>query len=132
MKNIFQTGDFKVHHYIVKEDDVARFQGEVVHPVCSTYALAREMEWAGRLFVLEMREETEEGIGTMVEINHLGPAFPGDELVFKSSVEAIKGNELYCAIDVHTLAGKLVAKGRTGQKILPKKVIQEIFGREDK
>ena len=36
----------------------------LVHTVLSTFALGRELEWAARLFVLEMKSVDEEGIGT--------------------------------------------------------------------
>jgi len=127
MKTVVAIGDRRTHHYRVKKKDVAAFQGEVVHEVCSTYTLVREMEWAGRLFVLELRESTEEGIGTMVEIHHNGPAYPGDELIFISEVESLQGNELICRVDVSTATGREVATGRTGQKILPKSLIRKKF-----
>ena len=73
MKSIFKPGDIKVWQKEVQPEDVAAFGGEQVHPVCSTFALGREMEWASRLFVLEMREEEEEGIGTFLEIRHKTP-----------------------------------------------------------
>lgn len=129
MKTVFESGDSREHRYLISEDDVAAFNGEVVHAVCSTYVLAREMEWAGRLFVLEMREEHEEGIGTMVNIRHEGPAFPGEELVIKSTVVSLEGNELICSIDVITAGGRRVASGQTGQRILPREKIRDIFSR---
>ncbi|MEJ2005262.1 MAG: hypothetical protein P8X57_09940 [Cyclobacteriaceae bacterium] len=109
--------------------DIAAFHGKVVHRVCSTYVLSREMEWAGRLFVLEMRDEDEEGIGTMIEVKHEGPAFPGDKLLFRSQVISIEGNELMCRIDVETEDGRMVARGRTGQKILPREKIRKLLSR---
>ena len=82
MKNIFKPGDKKQTRYRVQETDVASFLGEVVHPVCATYTLAMEIEWATRQFVLEMSEEDEDGIGTSLTIDHRSPAFVGDEIVF--------------------------------------------------
>ena len=51
-----------------------RFSGKVVHPVCATFALARDIEWTTRQFVLQMRDDDEEGIGTMLTIDHRSPA----------------------------------------------------------
>jgi predicted thioesterase len=127
MKAIFEPGDVKQHTYLVKEEDVASFNGEVVHKVCSTYTLTREMEWAGRLFVIEMLEPHEEGIGTMVEVIHSGPAFPGEELVIESEVHQIQDNRLICNITVRTLEGRKIAHGKTGQMILPIEKINDIF-----
>ena len=96
--------------YLVKESDVAAFHGEVVHPVCSTYTLAREVEWATRQFVLDMRDEDEEGIGTALIINHIGPAFPGDEIVIEATVESVHGHELICSY-IARVGEKIVAQG---------------------
>jgi hypothetical protein len=40
------------------------FEGVNVHPVMATFSITRDAEWAGRIFVLAMKEEHEEGIGT--------------------------------------------------------------------
>lgn len=131
MKSQFTNGDIKTHHYKVTEDDFASFQSGVVHPVCSTFTLGREMEWSSRLFVLEMIEDDEEGIGTLLEIAHIGPAFEGEELVITATFENLSGNELICQITV-SAGGRAVATGRTGQKILKKDKINQIFTRLEK
>ena len=66
MINPFQPGDVKSFVHVVTEADTARFDSGEVHNVYSTFALARDAEWSGRLFVLEMKEEGEEGIGTAI------------------------------------------------------------------
>src|SRR5688572_23778297 len=96
LKDIFKPGDTKQTQYLVKETDVASFLGKVVHPVCATYTLAREIEWATRQFVLDMRDENEEGIGTSLSIEHRGPAFVGEEIVITAWVDEINGHELIC------------------------------------
>ncbi len=130
MKKIFEIGDKKVHRYRVVDADVAKFNDEVVHPVCSTFALAREMEWAGRLFVLELREAHEEGVGTSVHIKHLSPAFPGEELIFTAEITAWEGKELICSVIVTTDNGREIAHGETGQKILDRTLIKKIFRKQ--
>ena len=127
MKDNFKPGDIKEYRYQVKDEDVAAFHGRVVHHVCSTYTLAREMEWAGRLFVLEMKEDNEEGVGTSVNIQHHSPAFPGEELLFTATVEAIRGRELLCSVRVATKDGRLVATGETGQRVLTREKLNQIF-----
>src|SRR5215831_6187572 len=74
MKSIFKEGDKKEIFVTVKAEDVATFETGNVHPVYSTFALARDAEWCTRQFVLEIRDEDEEGIGTMVYVDHLSPA----------------------------------------------------------
>lgn len=127
MKALFKPGNIREHSYTVKAEDVAAFESGTVHEVCSTFALGREMEWASRLFVLEMREAHEEGIGTHLEIEHLSPALVGDHLRITAEVESLQGNELLCTIQVSTKAGRRVARGRTGQKIIDREKIAAIF-----
>lgn len=131
MKDIFKPGDTKTHHYKVKSEDVAQFESGVVHPVCSTFTLAREMEWSSRLFVLEMKEAEEEGIGTSVTVEHRSPALVGDELSIMAEAFSIVKNELICKIEVKC-GERVVAVGTTGQKILPKSKIKQIFSSLEK
>lgn len=116
----------QVHRYVVKADDVAAFQGETVHAVCSTFVLAREVEWTTRQFVLAMREDDEEGIGTQVSIEHKNPAFVGEEIIFTAQIMELNGHELVCTYQAF-VQQRLIAVGTTGQKILKKEKIRSIF-----
>ena len=127
MKNIFTTGDIKEYRTVVTSQDVATFHGATVHAVCSTFALAREVEWTTRLFVLEMKEEGEEGVGTYLEIHHEGPAFVGEEIVIQGRYEAMTGVELTCSFVART-GNRVIALGKTRQKILTVEKIKSIFG----
>lgn len=120
MPNPFQPGAVKIHTYTVAVADFADFGpdgGGLVHPVLSTFALAREMEWAGRLFVLEMKAADEEGIGTALSIAHHAPAFAGETLVIRATFEAWDGAALRCAVEAR-VGERLVATGHTGQRIV--------------
>lgn len=128
MKKHFRVGDVRIHTYKVAKADLATFHTGNVHPVCSTFALAREMEWSSRLFVLDMIEANEEGVGTQLEIVHHAPAFEGEVLELQSTVFSFSGNELICDIRV-TAGQRLVATGKTGQKILNKEKLSQIFTR---
>lgn len=128
MKDTFKPGDKKQTRYLVKETDVAAFNGEVVHRVCSTFTLAREIEWATRQFVLEMRDEDEEGIGTSVTIDHRSPAFVGEEIVLTAWVDEINNHELICGYEAR-VKDRLIASGKTGQKILKRDRIAKIFNK---
>jgi hypothetical protein len=52
MQNPFQPGAVQRFERVVREDDLARFDAGLVHPVYGTFALARDAEWVCRLFVL--------------------------------------------------------------------------------
>jgi fluoroacetyl-CoA thioesterase len=126
MKKIFNVGDQKTFKKIVVSADLAAFDGMVVHPVYSTFALARDVEWATRQFVIDMRDEDEEGIGTLLTIEHKGPAFLDEEVVFTSKVYKLNGNEILCSYKAQ-VGGRLIATGKTGQKILKKEKIEKLL-----
>ena len=128
MKTIFSSGDQKQYSYVVRSEDFAAFHGAVVHPVMSTFALAREIEWSTRLFVLEMRDDDEEGIGTFVSVEHKGPAFEGERIDITATVETINGHELICS-SVVRVGDRTVAIGKTGQKIMKRSKLAAMFGK---
>lgn len=127
MKEIFKAGDRKEHRFVVKDGDLARFEAGIVHEVCSTFALAREIEWTTRQFVLDLKDEDEEGIGIFLQIYHKAPAFAGEEITFVGVFESLRGGELSCSFEAHA-SGRLIAHGKTGQKILKREKIKSIFG----
>lgn len=130
MKQVLNIGDKKVFKTIVQSNDQAIFHGELLHPVCSTFALARDMEWSSRMFCIEMKEDDEEGVGTMLEIQHRTPAFVGEELEITATVGSINGNELLCDIEVK-VGGRIIAIGKTGQRMLKKDRLNAIFTPQD-
>lgn len=126
MKHIYNIGDTKYYERTVTSTDVAAFESGTVHPVYATFALARDAEWSSRLFVLDMKEEHEEGIGTFVNLKHISPAFVGDVVRFEATIDQLEGNAVNCSIKA-SVGGRVIAEGRTGQKILPKERIETIF-----
>lgn len=126
MKSIFKVGDKKTFERTVRADDTATFESDNVHPVYATFALTRDAEWSSRLFVLEMKEEHEEGIGTFIELKHLSPAFVGEVVTFEAVIDELKGNDVNCAITAR-VNNRTIATGRTGQKILTKQKIESLF-----
>lgn len=128
MRDIFKIGDSKIFEKIVSQEDVATFNGEEVHSVYSTFALARDIEWSSRLFVLDIIEEDEEGIGTLLTISHQSPAFVNDLVNIESVIQSFEKNELICDY-VAKVGDRVIAKGQTGQKILKKKKIEQLFSK---
>lgn len=126
MKVIFKPGDQKEYRKTVTVADQAIFHGEVLHAVCSTFALARDFEWSSRLFFLEMKEADEEGVGTFLSIDHKSPAFVGEELKIVATIENIERNELICSIEARC-DNRTVAVGKTGQKMLKKDKVMRLF-----
>lgn len=127
MKNVFHTGNKKEFIRVVRPEDIAQFDSGTVHPVYATFALARDAEWSGRLFVLDMKEEHEEGIGTRLDIQHVSPAFVGQTVRFEACFEEITAKgEIINSFEAF-VGERLIAKGRQGQRILPKEKIEKLF-----
>lgn len=127
MKVIFKPGDVKTYRKVVTDSDLATFHGETLHPVYSTFSLARDFEWSSRLFFLEMKEEDEEGVGTFLSIEHKSPAKVGEEVIITARIETILDNELICIIEARS-GDRLIASGKTGQKMLKKEKLNKLFG----
>ena len=128
MENSFKSGDVKLHQFQVNGNDVAKFDTGVVHEVCSTFKLGKEMEWASRLFILDMIEAHEEGVGTSLGIRHHAPAFIGEIVNIEAVFNVFHKNELTCDIRVK-VGERNVASGITRQKIMSKKKIEQVFSR---
>lgn len=127
MHHPFNIGETKTFQRLVTEADLAMFDSGMVHPVYATFALARDAEWACRLFVLEMKEADEEGIGTFVTVQHQSPALLGQTVTFVATIKELKGNSIVCTYTAH-VGNRLVATGEQGQKILKRDRLQQLFG----
>lgn len=128
MKNIPKIGETRIYKKVIEPVDQAIFHGEVLHAVCSTFALARDMEWSSRLFFIEMKEDDEEGVGTHLSIDHRNPAFVGEELMITAKIAELNGNELICSIEVK-VGERIIATGKTGQRMLKKDRLNKLFTR---
>lgn len=128
LKNNFQPGDIKQYETTVTDEKLARFDSGLVHPVYSTFALGKDAEWTCRLFVLEMKETGEEGVGSYLSIEHLYPAPLGSSVRFEASLESVKGNEIICTFEAFA-NGEMIARGRQGQKIIDKQKFDQLLQR---
>ncbi len=133
MRSIFKAGERKSYLHRVTESDLPAFEGDprragknALHPVYSSYALARDAEWTCRLFVLEMLEDDEEGIGTAICFEHLSPALLGSEVRFEAEIEAIEGNRIRCRFSAYT-DERLIARGTQEQAIVKKERLAALF-----
>jgi fluoroacetyl-CoA thioesterase len=126
MKHPFQPGDIKIFKHIVTAEDSASFASGEVHAVYSTFALCRDAEWSGRLFVLEMKEEGEEGIGSGITVKHISPALPGHEVIFTAALKEVNGNEVVTDY-VATVNERVIATGTQWQKIVNKEKLNKLF-----
>ncbi len=126
MINPFKPGDKKQYIKKVTEQDTATFDSGEVHPVYATFALGRDAEWVCRLFVLEMKEADEEGIGTFLTVYHHSPALLNSEVIFEATVKNINVHEIICTYTAK-VDERLIASGEQGQKILKKTKLERLF-----
>lgn len=106
-------------------DDLATFETGNVHPFYGTFALGRDVEWACRQFVLNMKEDDEEGIGTFLNISHKSPAMLGDQVTISAKIIHLQGNTVDCEFSVK-VGERLIAEGTQGQKILKKEKLARL------
>ena len=130
MLNSVQVGEKRQIEHVVQKHDYAGFLGEVVHPVYSTFALGRDAEWACRQFVLELKEEDEEGVGTFLNIKHESPAFEGEKVVIESELQEIKANQVICSF-VAKVGNRVIARGTQGQMVLKKDKVHQLLRRNE-
>ena len=121
-----KPGDKKLYEKVVSPDDLAVFHDQLVHEVYSTFALARDMEWASRLLLLDILKEEEEGIGTELQVKHLAPVFLGQKIKIMAIVKNFNNKILDCEVTVNC-GSKIIATGFTQQKIMNKSRLAEIF-----
>jgi fluoroacetyl-CoA thioesterase len=126
MKHTCSLGEVRQFEKRVEPADLASFNGTLVHAVCSTFALAQAVEWACRLFVLDLKEADEEGLGTGLTISHQRPAFPGETILITATLESIEGNRVRCSF-VARVGSRLVATGETSQKILKREKLKKLL-----
>ncbi|MEN9312909.1 MAG: hypothetical protein RIS91_1037 [Bacteroidota bacterium] len=126
MKLVCAVGDVRKITKVVTDADLATFETGNVHPFYATFALGRDVEWACRQFVLEMKEADEEGIGTFLNITHKSPALLGDTVEIKATLTELHGNTVNCSFEV-LVSDRLVAEGTQGQKILKKEKVDRLI-----
>jgi len=79
------------------------------------------------LFVLDMKDADEEGVGTYLSLNHIAPAHVGETVEIEARFESLIKNELICNYTVR-VGTRVVATGKTGQKILKKDHLKSKLG----
>jgi len=111
---------------VVETADLATFETGNVHSFYGTFALGRDVEWACRQFVLNMKNEDEEGIGTFLNISHKSPAMLGETVSITTTLIKLEGNTVDCGFEVY-VGERLVAEGTQGQKILKKEKVARLI-----
>jgi predicted thioesterase len=126
MNHIYKEGDITSLIFTVKDTDTATFESGTVHPVYATFALGRDAEWTCRQFVLNMKGNDDEGIGTFLTITHHSPALLGQTVLIEATVKSIIKHEIICSY-IAKVGERIIATGETGQKILKKERLEQLF-----
>lgn len=98
-----------------------------IHPVYSTYSLAKHMEEAGRKIIVPFLEPHEEGIGSAVSVRHLAPALPGMRVEVVAVYERTEGSRVYVSCRAWSEIGDAIGTGETEQVVLPRDLVQKRF-----
>jgi fluoroacetyl-CoA thioesterase len=65
-------------------------------------------------------------LAPLCNVEHLSPAFIGEEVVFEATIDELYKNVVNCSFTAK-VGERLVAKGRTGQKIITKEKLDQLF-----
>lgn len=116
---------YRVRHEIVVTPAMTVHFDELgsLHPVYSTYQMARHFEEAGRKMLLPHLEAGEEGIGSRVEVEHTASALVGMRVTIDASFERMDGRRLVASMTATSELGDRIGHGLTVQVILPKERI---------
>jgi predicted thioesterase len=84
------------------------------------------MELAGRMVLVDYLDPYEEGVGSHVSCDHMGPAPVGSMVRVVATAADASERELVC--DCVAFRGEhMIAAGKTVQKIMPKAVLERIL-----
>lgn len=104
------------------------FDAVPVHQVCSTWSVVHHMEMAGRKLLMRYLESHEEGVGSHVSCDHLGPAKIGRTVRVVATAVDVTERQLVCDA-VACIGERPIAKGRTVQRIFPRPILERILKR---
>jgi predicted thioesterase len=128
MKGTLQAGVAAEVTFRVTSEMCPAFDGHIVHRVCATWTLVEYMEVAGRKVLLPHLEPDEEGVGSHASCDHHGPAPVGSDVRVVATARKVTSHELVCETTAH-LGHRLIATGRTVQKVYPRTVLERLLAR---
>jgi len=122
MKSGFEPGIIREIVIQVTEDMCPAFDGEIVHPVYSTWSVAHHFEIAARKVLVDFLEGHEEGVGSHVSVDHLAPCPVGREVRVRAElVEVRQEHHVRVVCNLSAFDGaRLLARGRQVQIVMNK------------
>ncbi len=107
------------HTFVVTQSMCPHFEERLVHPVCATWTLVHQMEYAGRLVIVPVLEADEEAVGARFAITHRSPATIGSAVEVTARVLSATRRRLTCDVRAH-VGPRLVAEAEFVQISMPK------------
>ncbi|MBT5020787.1 MAG: hypothetical protein HON04_18805 [Planctomicrobium sp.] len=108
----------------INESQTITFDG--LPPVLATPFLVWMLEESAMSLIAEFLEEDELTLGTQIDIEHLGMARIGDEVIFSATMIQMEGRQLLFNVQA-TNHGKLISKGLHRRTLVSKsKLIKKL------
>ena len=132
MKPSLKVGNTAEVTITVTEDMCPAFDDVVVHRLYSTWSMAHHMELAARKVLAPHLDPHEEGIGSHLSIDHVGPTPVGERVRVAAEAVELGPTTLVCNVTAYHVrpdGETLVGRGRQVQRILPKETLEALIER---
>ncbi len=132
MKSSLRLGNTAEVTAEVTEDMCPAFDGVVVHRLYSTWSMAHHMELAARKVLAPHLEAHEEGIGSHLSIEHVGPTPVGERVRVVAEAVQLGPTTLVCDVTAYHVRADgetIVGRGRQVQRVLPKEKLKALIAR---
>ena len=117
MKEGLNIGSKSVITFEVEKNMAAAFEGKTIHDVLSTAHLVYYAELAARRVVEPYLEESEEAVGSEINLKHIAPTKIGDKVEMKATLVAKDAKKLICKFEASNSKGKICAGTQTQMMI---------------
>jgi fluoroacetyl-CoA thioesterase len=107
MKSSLAAGLEKAQHVLVDEARVISFMGDDCR-VYATPSIINDVEYACRNLLLPHLDPGEDSVGTRVNVEHVGPALLGNEVVIEVRLAEINAQRLTFAASVKAGADEVL------------------------
>ncbi|MEK6799565.1 MAG: hotdog domain-containing protein [Planctomycetota bacterium] len=131
MKPGFEPGITRELSVVVTEDMCPAFDDVVVHRVYSTWSVAHHFELAARMVLVSFLEDEEEGVGSHVSVDHLGPCPVGRTVRVRAVLTKVwrdHHTRVVCDVTAHD-GDRLLARGRQVQVVMNKEHLRRYLER---
>ncbi len=96
-----------------------------LHRVYSTYTMAKHFEEVGRKLLVPHLEPSEQGIGSAVNVEHLGMALPGMRVRLEARFDRLQGRRVWCNVQAWNELGDLIGRGSTVQVVMEAALLEQ-------